>query len=90
MKAFDEYKVDEAFPARSMYASRDDYAAACRAWDAKRYAVYAEFKADVLAELGISGHPKADKLYAMAWDRGHSEGYSAVFDRAEELSELIR
>jgi len=49
----------------------------------------AQFKADLLAELGITKHPKADALYRMAWDRGHSCGFSEVVSEAEELAELL-
>ena len=48
------------------------------------------FKADVLAENGITDHPKADKLYEMAWERGHSSGIQEVAMYAEELSELLK
>lgn len=50
----------------------------------------AEFKNTVLTEIGIADHPKADKLWQMAWDNDHSYGYRAVEERAYELSELIK
>lgn len=52
--------------------------------------LYAKFKADMFDELGISGHPNAEKLFVIAWDLGHSSGYSAVFNYADELSELLK
>lgn len=48
------------------------------------------FRADLLEALGIQNHPKANKLYDMAWEEGHSEGYRCVADVAEELAELIK
>lgn len=90
MKAFSDYKVEDRYPARSMYATKEDYVQARTEWIAKDNSVKSELKADILAELGITNHPKADKLYEMAWEAGHSEGYYSVFDRAEELAELIR
>jgi hypothetical protein len=43
------------------------------------------FHDDLLAELGLTDHPKADLLYSMAWERGHSSGYSEVANEAHSL-----
>lgn len=55
-----------------------------------RRKVDARFRDDLLEALGIQNHPKANKLYDMAWEEGHSEGYRRVADVAEELAELLR
>lgn len=47
------------------------------------------FKTDLLAALGLNNHPKANKVYGMAWDRGHSSGYAQVAYESQELSELL-
>lgn len=50
-----------------------------------------EFRKDLLEELGVpADHPKADLLWTMAWDRGHSSGLYAVRNEAIELVELIK
>ncbi len=44
-------------------------------------------------DLGITDHPKADKLMDIAWSEGHSAGYYGYYDVyyfAEELVELIK
>lgn len=46
-----------------------------------------QFKADLADELGLTGHPKWDKLFSMAWDMGH--GYQEVCDYASDLAELL-
>ena len=51
---------------------------------------YIRFKLDALAELGLDGHPKADKLFERAWEEGHSFGYSEVWIHLVELADLIR
>ena len=51
--------------------------------------IYCQFKKDLLEEIGIANHPKAEQLFNMAWDRGHSNGYTEVLIEAEELSELL-
>jgi hypothetical protein len=48
------------------------------------------FKQDLFAELGIVGHPKAEKLYSIAWDRGHSGGLADVESVAWDLLPLIQ
>lgn len=47
------------------------------------------FKADLLEELGITGHPKADQFYAKCYERGHAGGYSDVASIAHDLVDLM-
>jgi hypothetical protein len=49
-----------------------------------------QFKADALAEVGLTGHPKADKVYHLAWEYGHSAGLSEVMNYLPELAELVK
>lgn len=72
------------------------YEAAQREVEELRAAHHAEtdrlhtmFKADLLEELDLTRHPKADLLFAKAWDRGHSCGLQGVVDEAYELAELL-
>lgn len=48
------------------------------------------FKADLEAEHGIVGNPKADRLFEIAWEHGHSSGYGEVLLHYEELVELVK
>ncbi|MFV2015178.1 MAG: hypothetical protein ACC656_07120 [Candidatus Heimdallarchaeota archaeon] len=50
---------------------------------------FVEFKADLAETYKISDHPKLDKLFDMAWERGHSEGLNSVEIEFAELSELL-
>lgn len=47
------------------------------------------FQADALRELGLTDHPKAGKLYQMAWEHGHASGLSEVWYWLNELKDLI-
>lgn len=47
------------------------------------------FRTEALAELGLAGHPKADKAYSLAWSQGHSAGFSEVYIYLQELAELL-
>jgi hypothetical protein len=55
----------------------------------KQAAINVAFKERLLNALGISDHPKADKLYAKAREYGHSSGFYEVAYYAEELAELL-
>lgn len=47
------------------------------------------FKADLEAEHGVVGHPKADKLFDLAWEYGHSDGHESVAYHYGELMGLV-
>lgn len=49
-----------------------------------------EFKRDLEEEHGVTGHPKAERLFQIAWDHGHSAGFSEVLGWYSELAELIQ
>lgn len=51
--------------------------------------IYTLFKEDLFKELGISDNPKREKLFELAWERGHSSGYESVYSEANELVDLI-
>ena len=55
----------------------------------KQAALDAEFKADLLAHLGITDHPKADLLYQMAKEIGDDEPHE-ILRWASSLAELLR
>jgi len=49
-----------------------------------------EFKQDIFDEFGVTGHPKAEEVYSLAWERGHSVGLSEVYNEFSELVVLIQ
>ena len=63
--------------------------AARDAHDNREREIVATIRLDLETEYGLVGHPKADKLWAMAWDRGHGSGYGEVIAVYEELVELV-
>ena len=40
--------------------------------------------------LGVTGNPKADKCYSLAWEYGHSSGYQEVYKYYSEFVDLIK
>lgn len=49
-----------------------------------------QFQADLEEENGVKGHPKAEKLFDLAWGYGHSSGLNEVMQHYEELVELLK
>ena len=47
------------------------------------------FRKDALEDVGLSDHPKAEKIYNFAWDHGHSSGYSEIYYWLCDLSDLF-
>lgn len=48
-----------------------------------------EFKADLFKELGIEDNPRREKLWSIAWEKGHSGGLSDIYAQATQMVELI-
>jgi len=47
------------------------------------------FKADLEEEFGFENHPKRDRLFRLAWEDGHANGYREVYNSYDYLSELM-
>ena len=48
------------------------------------------FKADLLAECGLTDHPKADIFFSKCWEMGHGSGLREVFIIAQDLEDLLK
>jgi hypothetical protein len=48
------------------------------------------FKKDVLKEYGLENHPKAEEVYAFAWQEGHAYGLSEVAIWVSKLADLVK
>lgn len=49
----------------------------------------ARLRGDLEEVFGLKRHPKADKVWEMAWERGHSTGVMPVIDEYGDLAELL-
>ncbi len=97
------YPTKPQKPAEKDYPSHAAYGQALDQWEtdkeqwlrlvdeyhAANGRVNQSFEAEILEALGITDHPKARKLWEMAYERGHSGGYYEVAQEAERLVELI-
>lgn len=91
-------KVNDVYPveSRAYAAALHEYESAMERYksaeDARRKRqaeLDAEFRRDVLAEIGFPDHPKAGLLYQMAYQRGHSNGHHEILSEAKDLAELL-
>lgn len=92
-KVNDVYPVESKAYAEALHAhesAAQRYRAAEAERNRRQAELDAEFKRDVLSQIGVLDHPKADTLYELAYQRGHSHGYHGVLDEAEDLAELLR
>ena len=81
----------------SLAAVKAQYVADVEAHERAKYAyrqeegrLFAKFRADLEAEYGLVGHPKADALFNRAWEQGHSAGFGEVATIYDDLVELVR
>ncbi len=63
---------------------------AAGAYEPDTMAARAIFRADLERENDVAGHPKAARLFEMAWTEGHSAGHYEVANTYENWVELIQ
>jgi len=73
----------------SKYVNHFDYKADRQAWGREEGRITALFEDDLAEAFGVTVHPKRLKLFAKAWDMGHSSGLHEVEHYYSELVELI-
>jgi hypothetical protein len=73
-KVVDEEKYKEA---RLLYNRAEAYLAE-------------EFKNDLFVEFGVENNPKREQCYGIAYDIGHSGGFSEVYTYFDQLVGLIK
>jgi hypothetical protein len=49
-----------------------------------------QFKQDLFEEHGVTGNPKAQRCFELAWEHGHAEGKHEVIIYFEDFVELIK
>jgi len=59
------------------------------AYNAETTAKRNQFRTDLEAEYGTTGHPKANLLWDMAWENGSSSGLNEVLNWYDRLSDLV-
>lgn len=60
-----------------------------KAYDEEYRRLYFLFKKDALNDVGLIDHPKAEKVFSLAWEKGHSGGLNDVYCELGELADLL-
>lgn len=68
----------------------DAWRSAVNEYQDQKNSLARQFHADLEAEHGMVGHPKASKLYALAYKHGHSCGYEDIAYWYDELIGLAK
>ena len=87
---FEKYKNMMAYPKLSDYTTKEEYKNATHEYRKENGRLFEEFKKDLFADLDITDNPKAEKLFSIAWEKGHSSGYREVYNEALDLVDLIK
>lgn len=61
-----------------------------REYRAEEARLQALFKADLFRCYGVEDHPKAEDAWRIAYERGHSAGYSEIANEFDEIVVLIK
>lgn len=85
---YNDYKNDLPYPRHDL--PKEEHATMRKAYRDRDKELKAKFRDDIEAEYDMTGHPKADKLWELAWEYGHSAGYSEVAIYYAELVELAK
>ena len=70
--------------------SEEEYKNAHREYRIETSTLMKQFRNDLFEEAEIIEHPKADKIWNLAWERGHSSGLAEVYDYFFEYLDLIK
>lgn len=68
---------------------KEGYKAAKAKYNGETNRLMEEFRADIKEEFGLTGHPKADQVWNLAWQYGHSAGFSEVYNHMAEFAPLV-
>lgn len=49
-----------------------------------------DFREDIFKEFDVENNPKREKCFSLAWEHGHSSGFSDVYYYFADLVELIK
>ena len=68
----------------------DSYEAHRRLYNTEKQKLEQEFQDDLFYEFEVSDNPKRHKCFALAWENGHANGYSEVYNYFGDYVELIK
>jgi len=75
---------------RRIGEAKDEYQKNNEEYHKKESELLQEFKRDLIANSGLTGHPKANQCYELAWEFGSEEGLPSVARFFDKLDELLK
>lgn len=86
----DFYTSKLEYPAHELRRTDPElYKSLKKAWGEDEARLLQQFKFDALEEVGLLGHPKAEKAFSYAWQQGHSAGYHEVYSYLSDIAEIL-
>ena len=86
---FNKQKLDKSGVVEEVL-DEEKYREAIRLYHKDQERLNEEFQTELFALHGVTGNPKAQTCYGIAYERGHSGGYGEVASVFAELVELIK
>ena len=87
---YSDYENTAPYPPRTMRYDSIEYREMRQQYDAEEARLMKKFRSDLEDENGIAhDHPKAQKLWSMAWEYGHASGIHEVANYYEEFADLV-
>jgi len=68
----------------------EGYKADQKQYGEERHKLHEEFVNDLFEEFGVSDNPKRYTAFALAWEDGHAYGLEEVYNKFDDLCELIK
>ena len=89
-EAFKENSITTPTAVVQKVVDEEEYQKSINLFRDEMNALENEFINDLFVEFGVENNPKRDKCYGIAYDMGHSHGFSDVFNYFSTLVDLIK
>ena len=89
-ETFKENSITTSTAVVQKVVNTEEYQKSIDLFRAEINALEDEFINDLFVEFGVENNPKRDNCYGIAYDMGHSHGFSEVFNHFSILVDLIK
>ena len=88
----DKAELKEEYPNALIQEILDEdaYKAQRKKYTDEEFNLQLQFQNDLFEEYGVSDNPKRFKCFQLAWEQGHAHGLEEVYNKFDDLVELIR
>lgn len=87
-------KIEDMAGKKNREEAKENYRNEIRAernkYHVEQFKIDNEFKLALFQEYEVENNPKREKIFSMAWERGHSCGYSEIEEDFMDLVELVK